>query len=115
MLYLCPRFEKDRCRGGKTLSEFPFGLLPGMQCGKPDSVWISAWYAMKTLAFKSSYPGGVNDALIRGKPSPGGNFMPEIRLGLSPGGVNHARNPRQGFTRWEFYVQNPVHTLPRWE
>ena len=42
------------------------------------------------LAFKLSYPGGVNDASDSGKPYPGGNFVPEIRLGLSPGGVNHA-------------------------
>ena len=70
---------------------------------------------MKALAFKLSYPGGVNDASDSGEPYPGGNFVPKIRLRLSPGGVNHARNPRQGFTRWDFYALNPVRTLPHWE
>ena len=45
---------------------------------------------MKILAFKSSYPGGVNNAPDSGKPYPGGNFVPEIWFALSPGGVNHA-------------------------
>ena len=27
----CPRFGLDFCIGGKTLPEFPFALLPGMQ------------------------------------------------------------------------------------
>ena len=61
-----------------------------MQCGKPDSVWFYARVAMKVLAIKSSYPGGVNDATDSGEPYPDGNFVPENRLGPSPGGVNHA-------------------------
>ena len=41
---------------------------------------------MKVLAFKSSYPGGVNDAQDSGKPYPGGNFMPVNQFRLYPRG-----------------------------
>jgi len=70
---------------------------------------------MMVLAVKSSYPGGVNDARNLGKPYPTGNYVPEIWFGLSPGGVKHARNPRQGLPRWEFYALNPVQASPQRE
>ena len=61
MLYLCPRFGKDRCRGCKNMPGIQFRLLQGlqkrakiqgrvlqgMQWGKPDSGQIiagSEWY-----------------------------------------------------------------------
>ena len=45
-----------------------------------------AGYAMKIWAFKSLYPGGVNDAPDSGKPYPGGIFMPENQFELYPRG-----------------------------
>ena len=57
---------------------------------------------MKILAFKSSYPGGVNNAPDSGKPYPGGNFVPEIWFILSPGGVNLAQDLGQTIPQWEF-------------
>jgi len=111
----CLSFGSQLCRGCKILSEIQFILLPGMQWGKLDSVWISAGCLMKVFAFKSSYPGGVNNAPDSGKPYPTGNIVPEIRLMLYPRGWNLPPNSVETLPRWEFYALNPVHTLPQWE